>query len=124
MEQKASFYEMKEKGEISEFNIYWSGDMIIHKETVKFHLEGRKFVFISTCLRACATAVAIIGKHYQKVIKAIEEGKEYSAEVNVYWIMSDEEIERLGDFVKSIKNKKYVQIFDYQSHSNPAEPEE
>ena len=113
MEQKASFYEMKKKAETSEFSIYCSRDMIIHKETVKFHLEGRKFVFTGTCLRACATAVAIMGKHYPKVIKAIEEEKKYCDEVNVYWIMSDEEIERLGDFIKSIKDKKYVQFFDY-----------
>lgn len=119
MEQKTSFYKMKEKGEICEFTIFYSGDMIIHKETVKFHLEERKFVFTGTCLRACATAIATIGKHYQKVIKAIGEEKEYCDEVNVYWRMSDEEINQLNNFVKSIKNKKYVAIFDYQSRSNP-----
>ena len=65
-----------------------------------------------------------MGKHFQKVIKAIEEGKEYCNEVNVYWRMIDEEINQLNSFVKSIKNKKYVQIFDYQSRSNSAESEE
>jgi len=118
MEQKTYFYKMKEKGEISEFSIFYSGDMIIHKETVKFHLVGRKFVFTGTCLRACSTAVAIMGKHYQKVIKSIEEEKEYCDEVNAYWIMSDEEIEQLGDFIKNIRDKKYVTIFDYQNRSN------
>jgi len=37
--------------------------------------------------------------------------------------MSDEEIEQLGDFIKSIKNKKYVVIFDYVTRLNPEEHE-
>ena len=125
MEQKASGYEMKEQGEISEFSIYYSGNMIMHKETVKFQVEkDGKFLFTGTCLKACAGAVATMGKHYQKVIKALEEGRELCNEVNVYWRMTDEEVNQLNNFVKSIKNKKYIQIFHYRNRSNPEESEE
>ena len=61
---------------------------------------------------------------YQKVIKAIEDGKDFCNEVNVYWRMIDEEINQLSSFVKSIKNKKYVQNFHYSSHPKAEEHEE
>lgn len=124
MVQKTGYHEIKKEEGAHDFTIFYTGDLIFHKETVKFQVEeDGKFIFTGTCPRACATAVATMGKHYQKVIKAIEEGKEYCNEVNVYWRMIDEEINQLNSFIKSIKNKKYVQIFDYQSRSNPEEYE-
>jgi len=125
MEQKTGYYEIKKEDGAHDFTIFYTGDLIFHKETVKFQVEkDGKFIFTGTCLRACATAVATMGNHHQKVIKAIEDGKDFCNEVNVYWRMIDEEINQLSSFVKSIKNKKYVQNFHYQSNSKAEEHEE
>jgi len=103
MEQKTGYHEIKKEDGAYDFTIFYTGDLIFHKETVKFQVEkDGKFIFTGTCPRAC-----------KKVIKAIEDGKDFCNEVNVYWRMSDEEINQLSSFVKSIKNKKYVQNFHY-----------
>jgi hypothetical protein len=62
--------------------------------------------------------------HYKEVLKDYEEGKEYCDEVIVSYGIGDEEIERLGDFVKILKHERCTLSFDYIIRLKPEERED
>ena len=87
MEKQNDFYEVSEKSERSRFT--------------------------RTYPRVCYVAIFTMRNHYKKVLRNYEEVKEYCDELTVAYGIGDEEIERLGDFVKILKYERCTMSFDY-----------
>lgn len=120
MDNRKEFYPVNEESEKNEFSIFFKGDVPWHKETVKFYVEkDGKFNFNGTCSRACQIAIFTMRNHYKEVLKEYEEGKQYCDEVTVSYEIGDEEMEKLGDFVKILKHERCTMSFDYLTQLDP-----